>query len=430
MVEAISIFQANGRYPEYVHPEVRAKYESYMKRIQEIMGKSSFTQEDVEELRDLLRKLDNLQGLEGNMLDDKALVFVFFKAAGIDPYSNDPVDPNKLRALQDISLEIGDKKIKLADALALALDPQRLKESSQVLGDMLLDFANWAYELYGEKVAQLEQQILSATKILNDLQALIEILNQLKIKYPDDFEVDPSKWKSIEDIPQGLREVFAKNNVGGSFHWYQDPPNSGNWVTNNFDAVKKWATDNKGKYIDLCDVYFKQELGVIPNLQPDAIKNLIEARDRLAKQLQNLIDAGNDENEQGSAAHALKKVVDDLNKRFPPDEYPSDKPGEWDMDEAKKRAEEFIMAGQGYKRVVEEDEYGIKREHWEKDKDTPKTIADLINDANTANQFLSSKLSDDLKTLNVFLQTVYDILTQTMKTLDKATQASAQKIAR
>ncbi len=435
MVESISSYGVSGNsYGEYVESDVSKAYLSYMQRIQAIMNKSSFTAQDINDLRELMRLINGLDLKESVLEYDKDLVFLFFKAAGIDPNNSDPVDPKKLLALKDVTLEMpplygqsSGKKIKLGEAIALALDPARAQEANRALGDTLLHFSTWVYDMYSKEVEKLQQQVVYTTQILNSLGDLLALLKNYKLKYqyPDNFQIDPTKWKSEADLPPGLRAALAKykdkdgNGIPPGAIWKEEPEGSGNWKlekTEDFGKLIEWVRNNKGTFVDICNNYFGKELEVVPGeIPPGTIIDLIKLRDKLAQQLKNLEEAGNDPTEEGSAAYALKKVLDKLKSHFSQDVYTDE--------DAKRLVEEFLMAGQGYQRT--EDGKG-----WEKITTPGKNVVDLINDAISANQFLSAQLSDEIKAKNVFLNTVYEILTQAMKTEDKTKQGFARNIAR
>jgi len=390
--------------------EAKAEYEKLMKSIRELLNKSSFTKEDGEKLKEAMRGLERLEQeglLEGKMKDEKKFLFMFFEAAGIDPYSSASIDPKTLESLKK-PMTVDGKEVTIRQILDWALDGK----GDKTLGDMLLDFARWGYDNYAKQVKDLQDQIQVSIQVIRNIQALQEILNQLKIEYPPNFKLPP---ESLNDIPEELREIIREK-LGGAVDTDQ--------------KLENWVKDkNNLKELTNCaDKYFRKEYGVTPDLKPDSIFRLLKLRDSLSEELQALIDGGADLNAEGSPANTLKKVLDDLLEKFP-DKEPlkigtdwDDKflikdpmtgepiiPPMYDYDEAlglDKLAEDWVMGGQ------------------------KGNVNQNLDKALSANQNLSAELSDKLKQKNLELQTMFDILPSTLKAWDKMIQTSAQKVSR
>jgi hypothetical protein len=404
-------------------------------------------------LKKAMKDLDQLQqgGLESNMLIDKAFLFAFLKSAGLDPSSDVPLDPAKvLKDLLEATVDIGNGKfLTIHDALKLALDPARHENATKTLGDQLLDFARFAYSSYENKVKDLKGKLDQAIETINQIKALQDLQNKTKVDYPDDFKLIPDELSQIpKELQEKLVEWYLEHNKppGKNPEWdaplkkiMKDPPPKPPEspfyyilaLNDNYqmDKIQKDLRDNlKETWVDWCSDYFRTERGEIPDLPPDAPERLLKIRDNLIKQLEDLIKNGDDINKEGSPANTLDKVIKDLTDKFPLSEYP---PGS-NWDEFFGKTEETV---DGVKKIVYKNEEAYEAaftaaENWVKAGKGRGTVNDNLDKALSANQTLSSKMSDDLKEANLLLQQTYDICSQLMKAWDKIITGIAQKLSR
>jgi hypothetical protein len=444
---------------EYVSPEIKAKYEELMNQIKMILNKTSYTEEDSQALEAALKDLKKLQdqGLETGMSSDLELLFLFLKSAGAKPEKGKfYLDPTALEALRSIQLDMGNGRyLTIDDALALALDPERRSDATQKLGDMLLDFSRWSYDIYAEKLKDLQKQVELATKAINQLKAILDILNKTKVIMPDDFKFTPD---NLNQIPEEIKKKLRAMGV-------------------NDDKMIEWIKnkDNLNTYIDLCEAYFKEELGYEPDITRDDVLKLLSTRDELQKILDDMKNQGADTSE-GSPYDTIQKVIADIDKQFPPDKFPPGKDYEADMDQVFKPSDRFNnQIFEYWLKQNPDGSYSYYRRSWvisEEDgktwlyEDTPvsegtfneatrggidrylndlllipgkeyvnsgqgqSSVKDNIDKALQSNENLSSKMSDEMKAQNTLLNTIFDILSQVLKAYDKINQSFAQKIGR
>ena len=397
---------------DVVTPDVRKQYEQLMQLIHDIMSKPNPTAQDAKDLEDALRQLNGMNDkLSPTMQTALKLVLTFFR--GFDPNSaTSHLDPTTLQAIQTLKIDINGKSVSLLDAVSVALDPNT---TGKGLGDVLLDFANWAYGIYEDKVKDLDQQVQIAINVINNLKALQDILNQIKANIPGNYKLPPDNWN---DIPPDI-QLLLRNNSGLSFNPDGTPTDMSkvkDWISKNMETYVKWSSD-----------YFSKAIGVIPDLKPDTVANLLKLRKDLEAQRDALIKALKDSGAYtdpppvGSPLDTINQVLDTLKEfqGYPVFDAKGNVTGYTDTPSVDKNmayrqqyyleamAKKWIMSGQGQG-----------------------TTNDLVDKALQANQTFSNQASDELKAQNLQLQTLYDILSQLMHTLDKIIQGEAQKINR
>lgn len=439
------IMGVGGGTSEYVSPEQKAKYDELLKEIEQILVKGApFSEQDSEDLASAAEELNVMRkrGLTPSMDDFVSALFAFMAASGANPsQGNFYITPDKIEGLSNVQITIKGSTMSLAEALNAVTDPDYDRTSTQKLNDMLLRFSNWSYGIYMDQVKNMNEQVESATAILNDLGELKEFTNMAKANLPGNYKNPPDSWG---DIPQGVRdEVVKAMNLSD-----EDFGPSG--VPKDFAKVRDWIVHNPDKYADFSEAYFKPLLGVSADPQPDpyaAAGRLLDVRDDLMKQRDRLIAAGADSG-LGSALDTINKVLDDLNKSLPLDLFPYDESPTGYADKFSDCVEKdangkVIMDDQGLPVLTDKGKelaggagllvrvggaIGAYIEHANAAGNTStSTVRDDIEKAFQASQNLSSKQTDELKAKNLFLQTFYDILTQIAEGLNKAILSIAQK---
>lgn len=422
-MDGISSTSGPAPIKESVSPDVKERYDQLLEQIQKILSKKPpFDVPDSKQLERLLTELKGMhdQGLTGSMDQFLDVLFAFAEAAGANPSQNNfYLTPNQIEAMSKATLTIAvdekgslvNKSVTLPEALAIIMNPDYDPKATQKLGDMLLAFSSWGYDMYTSELKKLKEQIDIATAAINNLQALQEILNMIKTKYPDNYNFPPTTWDEIpKEIQDKLRSAIP--NTGGLF-W------NGDGTPKDMSIITNWAKNNPGTYADWSDAFFKREIGIEPNPQPDAnaaLARLLSARDQLKKQLDALEKAGGKDldKSEGSPYATIKKVLDEVDKQISPNAFPyTNPPTDWDA---------FVKSRQI-------DPNWINNFIKEGNKNN-NPLADGIDKAIQSNQNLSSKMSDEIKAKNLTLQTFFDILNQVSDALSKILTGTAQKVNR
>jgi len=469
-----------------------AKYNKLLDEMNKILKKDPPSEKDTKELSDILKTLKEMQGTpEGQQNAELnnclSLIFAVFEQAGATSNNGftfssveivgefkkftftDPNDPTKTDKFIDI----------VNTSLAV---------TGGTLGDDLLDFAHWSYNMYTDQLKAMKDQIDASTNTINDVKEMQEILNMIHTDDPGNYKMPPENW---DDIPKELQDKFKAmypeefeikttvidTTLTNNDYWNKIPkslqeelinantptygisPMNQYMLTHNFtppplneldsvlgkgyqDKVLKsqehtittssdtpkdfskingWIKGHMDTYVGWSTDYFKSPLATSVVLIPDAttvINDLLTTRSDLEKQLDVLKKGGaHDEKgnpivDKGSPADTIQKVLDDLNKYFPPNKYPAGStytivksaPGMYDT------SGNFVAAA---------DPTADLTKYIKDAQTTNNTINDTLDKALEANQNLSTKMSDDIKAKNLTLQEHFDILSQISDALSK-----------
>jgi hypothetical protein len=437
---------------ESVTPEEKARYDQLLKEVQDILSKTApptppFTTADSKRLERLLTELKGMhdQGLTGSMDQFLDVVFAFAEAAGADPSQNDfYLSPTEIEAMSKAHITIAvpkndgsgtyvNQSMTLAEAIGITLDPTYDPAATQKLGDMLLEFSNWGYDMYTQQLKDLQQQIEIATTAINNLNELLAILNMTKGQSIPGFNYHPTKWDEIPPAMQGqVRSAMGyPANPPPPFgpYWNSD----GTPTDKGMAAISQWTYDNPDAYANIADTYFRTELGIEPDLQPDAqnaAARLLSARDQLYIQKMLLEKSGADTG-PGSPYATIDAVLKDIDKQFPPTgappTYPYPNP---DLDAKPPVLNLTDWYDFPNNSLGSTDPTDKMNAYIREGNATNSALAKSIDDAIQANQNLSSKMSDEIKAKNLTLQTFFDILTQVSDALNKILTGTAQKVNR
>ena len=425
---------------EYVSPETKKEYEDLLEEVNKILKKNPLTDDDAQELERYLNRLKDIQaaGVDYKMNDFLNFLFSDINLVkGSDPDHPFLLSRTSIQALgiQNIPDSKG-KLIPLTDLIGAAADPNFNPSATQSLSDMLLDFSHWSYDTFTSKLGKLKEQLDVSIKALNDLKKLQEVMNQYNVEKEQNYKNPPECW---DDIPPGIQQQILA----------QNPP----WINpndiNNPAAVKKAVTSHQNEYINMSRAYFTDGVHITPNpTNPiQSLKDIISARDDLQAQLE-ILDKNTPRDENGnypsgSAADTIKKTLDDLNAQFPPDIYNSsafEPPAHNGSITYNAETNKFSIQCEKYRK--QDPKTGKISIETTKDLGNPvnqlindgqnkdKPIAKHISDAITANQNLSSKMSDELREENTNLKQWFDTLSQIADTLNKIMLGAAQKISR
>lgn len=292
----------------------------------------------------------------------------------IDPVTKKPM------TIRDLITSVGNDIIK---------DPNATKS----IGDMAIAMVQDAFKIYTDKLKDLQAQIDISKQIITDLSNIQDVLNSIDITSPANFNWNPKSWS---DIPKDLQEILKKD------YGITDVTKGGNWDLN--------------KYTDAACKYFEKEIGWTTNTADAAssFNKMIAARDSLTDQLDKLDKAGADKNDPTGAYQTVKKVLDDLNKSFDPKVYP---PGTT----AKGDGSFLILSGPDGADLpgttldnfgdVSKNALNALAKFISAGQDKNDGIAVHVDSALSANQNLSTKMTDDMKALNTWFQQLMDVLT-------------------
>lgn len=303
-------------------------------------------------------------------------------------------------------------------ATAAIKDPNATKS----VGDLALAMVQDAFHSYETRLKDLQDQINISKEIMNDLTDIQNILNLVDINSPASFKWNPTSW---DQIPPDLQKILAK------------PPYN----------MTSMSNFNQSKFVDAACEYFTQEIGwkANPGDIAAAYNKVIAARDSLKVQLDGLAAAGADKTDEHGAYQTVKAVYDSLVKSFPLDKFPAGstvvmekqiigyektdfgtmkiedknkpiyadvpvvyvngKPTKTDSKTITNALAQFIGSGQAK---------------------SPDGISELVSNAVTANQNLSSKMADDMKALNTWFQQIMDVLTAIADAYNKGTTSFAR----
>lgn len=440
---------------ESVTPEVKKKYDELLAEIQRILAsgppKSAIPYDgsDSKRLQEALKELKSMQdqGVTKDMSNFLDFLFYGVASTGAQDFLIDP--PNKIEALRDTSITISvlkdgkyvDVSMKLTNALQTVLDPNYDLDATQKLADMTLAFAHWGYDMYTSQLSKMKQQIELATAAINNLQALQEILNLIKIKIPDDFKLVPDNWKDVPKDPDVLAALMKNVEGMGNKDFWKDgimPPDP-KAEPKSMDAIKAYTHDHPSAYSKILEPYFKKEYGFTADFSPpndfvSVAVRLLTARDKLKKLLDDMEAAAKPnavDKSEGSPYNRIQKLLDIIdnskdstgqplfpvgNSNFP---Y-GDPPYNTNWSEKLKNLSPDKLA-ELQKNLTKYIEEGNK---------TNNILNPAISNAIQANQNLSSKMSDEIKAKNLTLQSFFDILNQVADALHKINLGSAQKISR
>eukprot|EP00386_Alphamonas_edax_P015056 GDKI01046076.1.p1 GENE.GDKI01046076.1~~GDKI01046076.1.p1 ORF type:complete len:491 (+),score=-3.77 GDKI01046076.1:509-1981(+) len=465
-----------------VTPEVLKQFNDQLQALLDLLKKGPpYTEADslkIQEIENNLKKMQTTPpGLETNMNNMLQMLFGILDTAA-DPNTH-LISPSAIEVLSTKDLKIDGQTIQLSALLTTFLSPDYNPNATKQLGDMLLDFSKWAYNMYTDQLKDLKDQIDVATKSINDLKALQDILNMTTVDDPGNYKNPPQSW---DDIPKPIQDKLRAEHP----EWFLSPADQSkvnNYMKNiskdlrneimkrcgpfplsfdklpsdlqgkvtqelgippttapsDFNKVKNWIHDNGNAYATMSDDYFKSPLIISADPQPDtvtAINRVLASRDDIKAQIKALEDGGADSGE-GSPLATLKAVEADLDKQFPPDQYPI---GSQVQEPKKKKIESHsYVLGQPNKSqlqvvppgtVAPVDPNKALSDFILSGQDKTKGISTDLDKAVTANQNLSSKMSDEIKAKNLMLQTMFDILTQIQDALNKSITGAAQKINR
>lgn len=300
---------------EHVSAEESKKYLEAMQTIKDFFEKDpdKITQDDISKLREAMQKLDDLDKngtITVEMRNHKDLVYAFMSSLMIDGKIMMVGDLGKFQDLLKIIkakfIDLNSTtRISLLDILKITTDIEKRSADTKTIGDMLADLMAQRCEMFESKLKELQAQVDISKKIIDDLNALHEILNKIKINPPEKFPkvFDPENTSQIPtDLLEKVKAVSGKSSP---------------------EDIMQWIKDNKNKaYLDLCHDHFVKDPNISLELPSESINQIIKLREDLIKQLEALEKGGAEKD--SSQVKAIKEVLDDLNSKFPRDKFPAD----------------------------------------------------------------------------------------------------------
>lgn len=380
----------------------KTEFDNLLKDIKTILDNANRTAQDVETLKQKLRRLQTMKGegkLETGMYNaaDTFLKLARAASGGSADFAN--LNVNTFGGYQLVDPTTG-KTSTVSQVIGIIADPNYNAAATQSLGDMLLNYSKLSYEAFANELQKLQAQIEAATKAINAMQALKELLNLVKTKMPADFKIPPTK---MEDIPPELRDKVWATIPGKD--WAEKIAN----IKNN--------GDNANAFAGLCDTYYKQVLGVTVAIPTDP-KGMMDMMNKLWSTRKSLAEAIEELKRQGvspddSSITSLQKVLDDVNARFPVSDYPyNTKVTEYDASGRLKFVPGPGWDGSNWRTKITD--YINKGNN-----ENPNTISRNIDSATGSNQQLSTKVSDNIKIKKQQFDTNYNILNQVADALAK-----------
>ena len=448
----LSINSASNIYAESVTKEVKQFYDDLLNEINAILAKPNPTQQDADDLAEALNKLNQLKTTPpGLTVEMQTFSDILIGLVPINPTTGGfDITPNTIKALSTFELTIGGEKMLLTDAIKTMTSPENDAKNTEVLGDMLLRFANETYDMYMKQLEDLNEQLAIATAVINNLGVLEDALQQTELVDGGGFKFPP---ESVSDIPKEMLDKIPNK---------EDPIG---WIKKNTDTYLGWVED-----------YYGAEVKVKPSTGADSassINNVLTARDELQKQLDAMLAADpNIDKGPTSAYGTTKQALDDLEKYFPTSQYPpgtrietttvttteqvpvykyvnkKNPDGSNVVDSNGNVVQERVLDGYETKTTTTTQQCFVDKNgnplktptvddasksitsYIIAGEDAGSTISQHLDKAVQANQNLSNRMTDEIKIQNANLQTMFDILTSLMSELNNQLTGFARNINR
>ena len=131
--------------PDYVDANIKKQFDQLTDTIRAILSKTTYTQQDADELAMAMKKLYELQkkgGFDNTMNDATLLLLALFKATGFDPSDTPPSYDLSLSILQHIrdkGISSGGKTKSMDDILEI-IASKNFADATKNLGDSVLVF--------------------------------------------------------------------------------------------------------------------------------------------------------------------------------------------------------------------------------------------------------------------------------------------------
>lgn len=426
---------------EYTSAEMKAKYDEYIKAIQDIFNQAGDpTAEDLKKLQDLMIKLRDLANtgtvqngktfyMDKNMLDGLKTVFETLNSMGLTIPETGPMpilSPSEIevallamKTLKEYSLEKSGQNITFDTVLLNALKGS--VGADKTLQAMLeTDFVRGINADFSKKLSALEEKLQSTDKVLKQLKALQDLLNQVTVPKIEDYKMPP---EVIFDIPYDLRMKI------------EDLDSS---TKNNPTKLVEWVKQNGAKYTDMSKEYFSESIPSLP-IAADLMTNgatLLKYREDLKKLIDELKAAGQDPTEEGTLANDLTKVLNTINDSYKSYDQllaaalaknPNAKP----EDIINPNSPYFDAGVQG---AFEKATYFWIADGRSKVKGdaiiVPGSTQNIISNGTTNAQYLGDELKDELRTQQSAYEEFQKLANSLMDALSKIIQKFAQGAAR
>lgn len=423
---------------EKISAEDKAAFDKKMQDLLDILKRTrppEFTEEESRKIQTLLTELKCMPR-DGTMDDAVNDILTMLDGAykaltGKDDFANTfYFPPGPLGVALDLPTgqidPVTKKELTFLDFIdkvgtTIIQDPNATKG----VADMALAMVQDAFKTYTNRLEDLQKQIDISKTVINDLTDIQNILNMIDIDSPTNFTWNPSKWS---DIPKGLQDILVKDyditNVGG----------------------KNWSAE---KFASAANTYFSQEIGWTANPSDAAgtLNKLIAARDSLTEQLAALKAAGADQTDPSGAYKTVETLLKDIEKFFPTTTYPTGTKIEMEYtligyekfdimgtiieDKSKPIYGDVMVAvgPDGAKLPLNPSDLTTNLAKFISSGQTKNDgISDHINNAISANQNLSTKMTDEMKALNTWFQQLMDVLSAIEDAYNKGTTSYARNI--